>query len=138
MHESRHRHAVGRVRGEKGHFIHRSRDGADPSQRARDVGLPRAKRWLYDSGTHIPLIIRVPENFHKSLDTPSLATDTQLISSVDFAPTVLNIAGIDPPSYLQGRAFLGLHLIPPRASDYGDRHRMAERYDHSRTDLDTK
>jgi uncharacterized sulfatase len=60
------------------------------------VGLPRAKRWLYDSGTHIPLIIRVPDKFQKSHDTPSLATDPQLISSVDFAPTVLNIAGIDP------------------------------------------
>lgn len=26
------------------------------------VGLPRAKRWLYDSGTHIPLVIRIPTN----------------------------------------------------------------------------
>ena len=24
------------------------------------VGLPRAKRWLYDSGTHVPLIVRIP------------------------------------------------------------------------------
>ena len=27
------------------------------------VGLPRAKRWLYDSGIHVPLIIRIPEKF---------------------------------------------------------------------------
>ena len=97
------------------------------------VGLPRAKRWLYDSGTHIPLIIRVPEKFQKSLDTPSLSTDNQLISAVDFAPTVLNIAGIDPPSYLQGRAFLGLDLSPPRKFVYGARDRMDERYDIIRT-----
>ena len=97
------------------------------------VGLPRAKRWLYDSGTHIPLIIRVPEKFQKSLDTSSLATDNQLISAVDFAPTVLNVAGIDPPSYLQGRAFLGLHLSPPRKFVYGARDRMDERYDIIRT-----
>jgi len=97
------------------------------------VGLPRAKRWLYDSGTHIPLIIRVPGKFQKSLDTPSLSTDNQLISAVDFAPTVLNIAGIDPPSYLQGRAFLGLHLSPPRKFVYGARDRMDERYDIIRT-----
>ncbi len=97
------------------------------------VGLPRAKRWLYDSGTHIPLIIRVPEKFQKSLDVSSLATDNQLISAVDFAPTVLNIAGIDPPSYLQGRAFLGLHLSPPRKFVYGARDRMDERYDIIRT-----
>ena len=97
------------------------------------VGLPRAKRWLYDSGTHIPLIIRVPEKFQKSLDVSSLATDNQLISAVDFAPTVLNIAGIDSPSYLQGRAFLGLHLSPPRKFVYGARDRMDERYDIIRT-----
>ncbi|MGI9446233.1 MAG: sulfatase-like hydrolase/transferase [Pirellulales bacterium] len=97
------------------------------------VGLPRAKRWLYDSGTHIPLIIRVPDKLQKSHDTPSLATDPQLISSVDFAPTVLNIAGIAPPSYFQGRAFLGLHLSPPREFVYGARDRMDERYDIIRT-----
>ena len=97
------------------------------------VGLPRAKRWLYDSGTHIPLIIRVPAKFQKSLDISSLATDNQLISAVDFAPTALNIAGIDPPSYLQGRAFLGLHLSPPRKFVYGARDRMDERYDIIRT-----
>jgi uncharacterized sulfatase len=102
------------------------------------VGLPRAKRWLYDSGTHIPFIIRVPEKFQKSLGAPSLATDDQLISSVDFAPTVLNIAGIDPPSYLQGRAFLGLHLSPPREFVYGARDRMDERYDIIRTVRDTR
>jgi uncharacterized sulfatase len=102
------------------------------------VGLPRAKRWLYDSGTHIPFIIRVPEKFQKSLNTPSRSIDSQLISSVDFAPTVLNIAGIDPPSYLQGRAFLGLHLSPPREFVYGARDRMDERYDIIRTVRDTQ
>ena len=102
------------------------------------VGLPRAKRWLYDSGTHIPFIIRVPEKFQKSLDTPSLATDNQLISSVDFAPTVLNLAGIDTPPYLQGRAFLGKHLSPPRKFVYGARDRMDERYDIIRTVRDTQ
>lgn len=102
------------------------------------VGLPRAKRWLYDSGTHIPFIIRVPEKFQKPLDTPSLATDNQLISSVDFAPTVLNLAGIDTPPYLQGRAFLGKHLSPPRKFVYGARDRMDERYDIIRTVRDTQ
>ena len=102
------------------------------------VGLPRAKRWLYDSGTQIPFIIRVPEKFQKPLDTPSLAIDNQLISSVDFAPTVINLAGIDIPAYLQGRAFLGKHLSPPRTFVYGARDRMDERYDIIRTVRDTR
>ena len=51
---------------------------------------------------------------------------------------MLNIAGIDPPTYLQGRAFLGLRLSPPREFVYGARDRMDERYDIIRTVRDTQ
>ena len=45
------------------------------------VGLPRAKRWLYDSGTHIPLVARIPEKFRKN-DFESAGTVTnRLVSS---------------------------------------------------------
>ncbi|MCP4849094.1 MAG: sulfatase-like hydrolase/transferase [Verrucomicrobiaceae bacterium] len=86
------------------------------------VGLPRAKRWLYESGTHIPLVVRIP-------GTRAGVVDRQLVSSVDFAPTVLNLAGVDVPSHLQGRAFLGGDLSAPRDYVYGARDRMDERYD---------
>ena len=102
------------------------------------VGLPRAKRWLYDSGTHIPFIIRIPKKFQEPNQSEVASIDNQLISSVDFAPTVLNLTGIDIPPYLQGRAFLGLHLSPPREFIYGARDRMDERYDIIRTVRDTQ
>ena len=86
------------------------------------VGLPRAKRWLYESGTHIPLMVRIP-------GTKGGVVDRQLVSSVDFAPTVLNLAGVDVPGHLQGRAFLGEDLSAPRDYVYGARDRMDERYD---------
>ena len=61
------------------------------------VGLPRAKRWLYDSGTHIPLIIRIPEKFRQpGQGDPGTMTD-QLVNSIDFGPTVLNLAGLEAP-----------------------------------------
>ena len=93
------------------------------------VGLPRAKRWLYDSGTHVPFIVRIPAAFRTTGQGRPGAIDDQLISSVDFGPTVLNLAGLKIPGHVQGRAFLGGNLGPPRDYVFGARDRMDERYD---------
>tara|TARA_R110002049_G_scaffold4601_5_gene31996 strand:+ start:6746 stop:8593 length:1848 start_codon:yes stop_codon:yes gene_type:complete len=93
------------------------------------VGLPRAKRWLYDSGTRIPLIVRVPETFRVDHQAMPGAVSDELINSPDFGPTVLNLAGLSTPDYVQGRAFLGENLSAPRQYVYGARDRMDERYD---------
>ena len=93
------------------------------------VGLPRAKRWLYDSGMHVPLIVRIPERFRAVRQGQPGTVDDQLVSTVDFAPTMLNLTGIDIPGTMQGRAFLGPRLTEPRQYVYGARDRMDERYD---------
>ncbi|MBI4558390.1 MAG: sulfatase-like hydrolase/transferase [Candidatus Hydrogenedentes bacterium] len=91
------------------------------------AGLPRCKRWLYDSGTHVPLIVRFPKAFS---DIPSAGTtDPRLISSIDFAPTVLNLAGLPIPTHMQGQPFLGPNPPAPRQYVFGARDRMDERYD---------
>ena len=93
------------------------------------VGLPRAKRWLYDSGTRIPLIVRIPEKYRvEGQGEPGSVVD-DLISSIDFGPTVLNLAGLPVPEVMQGRPFLGQNPAPPRDYVYGARDRMDERYD---------
>ena len=93
------------------------------------VGLPRAKRWLYNSGTHIPLVVRIPEKYRMNgQGEPGMKTD-ELVSSIDFGPTVLNLAGIKIPEHVQGRPFLGKNLTKPRDYVYGGRDRMDERYD---------
>ncbi|QDS98163.1 sulfatase-like hydrolase/transferase [Adhaeretor mobilis] len=93
------------------------------------VGLPRAKRWLYDSGTHVPLIARIPEKFRTGeQDAPGTVVE-DLVSSIDFGPTVLNLAGLEVPTYMQGQPFLGKSLPQPRNYVYGARDRMDERYD---------
>ncbi|MGY6648025.1 sulfatase-like hydrolase/transferase [Wenyingzhuangia sp. IMCC45574] len=63
--------------------------------------LPREKRLIYDSGLNTPMIIRFPNKKNAGLK------DMQLISFVDFAPTLLSIIGVQPKPYLQGQAFLG-------------------------------
>lgn len=63
--------------------------------------LPRQKRLLYDAGINAPLIIRYPDQQQAG------GRDEQLISFIDFAPTVLSLAGLRPPEYLHGQAFLG-------------------------------
>ncbi len=93
------------------------------------VGLPRAKRWLYDSGTRVPMIVHIPEKFRGANQGSPATVDENLISTVDLAPTVLNLAGVDIPQHMQGRAFLGQDLSPPRKYIYGARDRMDERYD---------
>jgi N-sulfoglucosamine sulfohydrolase len=58
-------------------------------------GLPRAKRALYDSGLHVPLMIRCPARFSCGT-TPGSAND-ELVSFVDLAPTVLALADVPVP-----------------------------------------
>jgi N-sulfoglucosamine sulfohydrolase len=65
------------------------------------VGLPRGKRAPYDSGLRVPLIVRFPDG--KGAGT----TDERLVSFIDWAPTTLSLAGIKPPAYMRGVAFLG-------------------------------
>ena len=93
------------------------------------IGLPRAKRWLYDSGTHIPLIVRIPEKYRQAGQGEAGSMLDRLVSSIDFGPTVLNLAGLGIPSHVQGQPFLGSKLPKPRSYVDGVRDRMDERYD---------
>jgi arylsulfatase A-like enzyme len=90
-------------------------------------GLPRAKRWLYDSGLNIPLIIRWPGQI--KLGT----VNDQLISSIDFGPTVLSLTGVKIPAHMQGQAFLGSQSAEPRTVVFATRDRVDESYDMIRS-----
>ncbi len=101
-------------------------------------GMPRNKRWPYFSGLNIPFIVHVPEKY-KSLapkDYKPGGTSDRLIGFIDLAPTVLSLAGIKPPSHMQGHAFMGKHIDSAPEFSYGFRGRMDERYDMVRTVFD--
>lgn len=98
------------------------------------VGLPRGKRWLYPAGLDVPLIVYVPERFRALAPDgygPGVASD-RLVSLIDLAPTMLSVAGIRPPDWMQGRAFMGPHAAAPRDWIAAGRDRMDERVDMSR------
>ena len=102
------------------------------------VGLPRAKRWLYDSGTRVPFIVRIPEKFRVAGQGTPGGVDDGLVNSIDFGPTVLNLAGVAVPAHMQGRPFLGSSLPEPREYIFGARDRMDERYDIIRSVRDKR
>ncbi len=81
-------------------------------------GLPRAKRWVYDSGIKIPLIVRWPNG--KGAGT----VNENLVSFIDFAPTMLSLANLPIPDYMEGQVFLGEKKATPRKYIYAFRDRM--------------
>ncbi len=95
-------------------------------------GLPRHKRWLYDSGLHVPLIIYVPGRLPE--------VNEELVSFLDLAPTVLSLAGVEPPAHMQGRALLGRFSgnSLPHEYVYAARDRFDEQYDLVRAVRDTR
>ncbi|MBX3177271.1 MAG: sulfatase [Candidatus Hydrogenedentes bacterium] len=102
------------------------------------AGLPRAKRWLYESGTRVPLIVRIPERFRAAGQGAPGSVDERLVSLMDLGPTALRLAGLDAPGHVQGQAFLGAGIPAPRAYIHGARDRMDERYDIIRMVRDAK
>jgi len=91
--------------------------------------LPRGKSFTYDSGTRVPLLVHVPKRWkHWRASEPGGETD-RLVSFVDFAATMMSLAGLDAPEYMQGRAFLGQKAATPRSFIHTFRGRRGERYD---------
>lgn len=86
-------------------------------------GLPRGKRWIYDSGIRVPLIVRWPGKIMAA----SVRDD--LVCFLDFAPTVLSLAGIERPKHFQGQVFLGKERAKEREYIYAARDRMDETLD---------
>lgn len=101
-------------------------------------GMPRNKRWPCNQGLHVPLVVYIPEKFKhlRPADYVSGGTSDRLVSFVDFAPTVLSLAGIEPTSWLEGQAFLGKYISPPRPYAFGFRGRMDEKIDLVRSVTD--
>ncbi|MBN2450109.1 MAG: sulfatase-like hydrolase/transferase [Lentisphaeria bacterium] len=98
--------------------------------------LSRAKRYIYNVGTQVPFIIRVPEKWRRLAPTAPGSASDRLVSFVDFPKTVLSLAGIPIPDLMQGRVFLGPAAEPEPATVHFCRDRMGERYDFCRAVTD--
>lgn len=98
-------------------------------------GLTRGKRWVYDSGTRVPLLVRVPEKWRawagagEPRSVAPGAVEGEFAAFIDFAPTVLSLAGVPIPKPMQGRAFLGPQKGKPPEYVFAARDRMDETID---------
>ena len=101
--------------------------------------LARSKRYVYETGTRVPFIIRIPEKYKYLFPEEKVGSKvSRLISFVDLLPTLLSIAGVQIPEYLQGNAFLGKQKTPDPEYAYMFRGRMDERFDMSRAVRDQR
>jgi len=101
-------------------------------------GMPRHKRALFDSGMHVPLLIRFPQKWQHLAPAKPGETLDRLVSFVDFGPTVLSLAGAEIPEFMQGQPFLGEADTEPRDHVYGHRDRVDEVRDLARSVRDKR
>ncbi len=97
------------------------------------TGMPRSKRAAYDSGLEVPFIVYVPEKYRKSLNFKPGTTNNSVVSFIDFGPTVLSLAGVKKPDYMQGRAFMGKYTQALTGYAYGTSDRVDEAFENART-----
>jgi arylsulfatase A-like enzyme len=95
--------------------------------------LPRSKRYVFESGTRVPMIVRFPEKYQHLAPGEPGSREDRLVSFVDLAPTVLSLAGIEIPDNMQGKAFLGKQKTEDPEYVHFFRGRMDERYDMMRS-----
>ena len=101
--------------------------------------LGRSKRYLFETGTHVPMIIRIPEKFKHLYPAAGPGEKVErLVSFVDLAPTLLSLIEEKAPDFMQGHAFLGSYQKEEPGYIYMFRDRMDERYDMTRSIVDRR
>jgi arylsulfatase A-like enzyme len=99
---------------------------------------PRSKRFCYEDGLRVPLLVRTPANWRHLVHGPVGSPNDELVSHVDLAPATLALAGAPIPKTMDGRAFLGARETPKREYAFSMRDRMDERYDLSHSVRDRR
>ena len=100
--------------------------------------LPRGKGYIYDTGVHVPLVVRVPKNHQHLVNGAALGSRVSgFVQFVDFGATVLELAGVSIPKGVDGRPFLGKSVsiseVNRRDEAFGYGNRMDEKYDFVRS-----
>lgn len=99
--------------------------------------LPRSKGYAYESGLHVPLVIRIPEKFKHLVDAKAGSRIDGFVSFIDFGATVLQLAAVELPNQIDGKPFLGkgvsIDEVNGRDEAFGYADRFDEKYDLVRT-----
>ena len=92
--------------------------------------LPRGKGYAYESGLHVPLVVRIPANWkHLAKDANLGSRQRGFVSFIDFGPTLLQLAGLDVPEQVDGQPFLGPELSMAEVSERDEAFGYADRFD---------
>jgi arylsulfatase A-like enzyme len=86
----------------------------------------RGIHWPFDTGLHVPMIIRWPKNHALPENFKPGSVNNQVISLLDLTATTLWMAGIERPLGMQSRLFLGRQADPPRTYAFAARDRIDE------------
>ncbi|MEO7317850.1 MAG: sulfatase [Chthoniobacteraceae bacterium] len=100
--------------------------------------MVRGKQFCYEEGLHVPLIVRWPAKLAEPAHFKAGTVDDRLIEAIDFAPTLLDLAGANVPSKMQGRVMFGERVAPPREYAFGARDRCDETVFRLRTVRDRR
>ena len=99
--------------------------------------LPRGKGYIYESGLHVPLVVRVPDKWKHLVDRKIGSRAQGFVSFIDFGPTVLNLAGVKVPEQMDGVPFLGEGVsateVDARDESFGYADRFDEKYEFIRS-----
>jgi arylsulfatase A-like enzyme len=93
--------------------------------------LARSKRFLYSSGIHCPLIVRIPEKWkhlYPKGKEPGSTID-RIVSFIDMPKTWVSLTGAEMTDNFQGRIFLGPDTEPEPQYHFSWRSRADERFD---------
>ncbi|HXH33573.1 MAG TPA: sulfatase [Plantibacter sp.] len=98
-------------------------------------GMPRAKRWPNEAGLREPLIVSWPSRLPGGVAAPGL------VHTMDLAPTMLALAGLEVSETMHGVPLFeadGSPVASPNEYTYGGRDRQGEAEDRSRTVRDVR
>jgi len=99
---------------------------------------PRGIHWCYDSGLHVPLIIRWPANWPAPPQIQRGAVNEDVVSLLDMTATTLAIAGLPRPAGMPSHNLLGAAADPPRRYAFSARDRIDETQARVRTVRDQR
>ena len=99
--------------------------------------MPGSKGYANESGLRVPMVVSVPQNWQHLAPAPARTRVDGFVEFVDLSATVLNLAGIEIPSAIDGKPFLGkevtLEDLNKRDQSFGYADRFDEKYDLVRT-----
>ncbi|MFE2866468.1 sulfatase-like hydrolase/transferase [Embleya sp. NPDC059259] len=98
---------------------------------------PRSKRWCYDEGLHVPLIVAAPERYAHLFPPPGTRVEAA-VGTIRIPPTLVDLVGGTVPAHMQGASLVGADFDADRELAFGMRNRMDARNDMVRTVRDAR